>query len=197
MSSSYCPLRTFVSLAVWNVNKKGDWGQRAASGFMTHSLINERKGVKARSSLERVCRLTTLNQHARKIYLPRHETNYNQESWASRSPECNTLQWMGLKICSVNGETLCCLSVNISHKSTFQMFSPTREMQLVILFTIAYKTKSGFEFFLCWLTLKRRRRRRRSRKRRKEKERSEEIVCNGSNWGYLVCHSLSKKEVEF
>lgn len=94
MSSSYCPLRTFVSLAVWNVNKKGDWGQRAASGFMTHSLINERKGVKA-SSLERVCRLTTLNQHARKIYLP--------QTWDKLQPRILSKQISWMQYSTVTG----------------------------------------------------------------------------------------------
>lgn len=143
MFSCYCPPRTFVSLAAWNVNKKGGLGQRPVRGFVAHSLINERKGVKARSSLERVYRLTTLNQHARKIYLP--------QTWDKLQPRILSKQisWMQHSIAN-EAENLFnrwwdlrCLSFNTHHHSTFQ----TGEMPLVILSTIIFMTKSGPGYF--------------------------------------------------
>lgn len=46
--------------------------------------------------------------------------------------------------------------------------------------------------FLCWLIGLRKE----WAKEKRRKKRSQVAVCNGSSWDYLVCHGLSKEEVE-
>lgn len=121
-----------------------------------------------------------INMQKRFIF-PRHETNYKQESWASRSPERNTLQQMGLKICSINGETyVVCLSTPPT----------TQPSKLGRCNWSFYPQESswpnlGLDISMLTHGLQ--------KKKIKKQERSEGTVCKGPSWGYLVCHDLSKE----